>query len=80
MDSGDAMVMDSSDATVMDCGDATGATSMNSGHAITVTNVCAPPSSNLFFSTKSLLLFVLCLQMSSSICVEFGTPLEHRRH
>jgi hypothetical protein len=48
MDSGDAMVMDSSDATVMDCGDATGATLMNSGHAMTVTNVCAPPSSNFF--------------------------------
>jgi hypothetical protein len=73
MESGDAMVMDSSDATVIDCGDAMGATSMNSGDAMTVTNVCAPPSSN-FFSTKSLLLFVLCLQMSSSICVEFGPP------
>jgi hypothetical protein len=56
MDSGDALVMNSSDATAMDCGDATGATSMNSGDAMTVSNVCAPPSSNCF-SSKSLVLF-----------------------
>jgi hypothetical protein len=60
MESGDAMVMDSSDATVIDCGDAMGATSMNSGDAMTVTNVCAPPSSNFFPLNHYCCLFCAC--------------------